>query len=144
MAEWVANQIVIPNEQVHFKEYEPEDEVPVVQWSNNLLEIIHGGFVKSLEIYGMPGSKLYLGPTLEDEDLFQVTNSLILGPGGVFKINLEDEFLISDIRIAKESYDTIKENSSYLAFNIVSSYAPWSSSNRIVIFNGGGVNVAYE
>ena len=127
---------MIPNNEVTFSEGE--------MWSNNLLNLIGGGFVRQIDIYGIPGVKIYAGPQISTSE--DIGNKyLILGPSGRFNMSLEDGFLLNDIRISKESYDLCTSGiGGYVAFNIISSYAPSQATSRIVIYNGGGVSENVE
>lgn len=128
MATWMAEQIILPRSDIEFDDN---------NWSTNLLNMISAGFVRQLDIYGIPGIKLYVGELLSNTE--EVDKYFTLGPSGNFSLSLDNEFLISDIRINLESYQMLIESNGYLALNIVSSYAPSASNSKIVIYNGGGV-----
>ena len=142
MAEWVANQILIPRDEVIFSSFIEEGVTKENRWSDNLLNNIGGGFVRQIDIYGLPGMKIYAGPSLASEEVDVIDKYLILGPSGIFSMNIEDGYLLTDIRISKESYELLTGSlGGFVAFNIISSYAPSENSlGRIVIYNGGGVN----
>ena len=130
MATWMAEQILLPQSNIEFDSN---------GWSANLLNKVSAGFVRQLDIFGTPGIKLYVGELLSNTE--EIDKYFSLGPSGVFSLNLDNGFLISDIRIDLESYQLLVEGNGYLALNIVSSYAPSSSNSKIVIYNGGGVTL---
>ena len=129
MAEYKVAQLIFPSDNNVFDEGK--------SWSKNLLGVAQTGFVRQLGIHAMPGTKVYIGPIVSDE-LTDETPCVIIGPSGVFQANVDEGYLLVDIRLNKTSYENAKQAGQQIIFDFVGTYAGDSSGN-VVVYNGGGV-----
>lgn len=137
MAEWAIKQILLPNKDLEASLF--NDGITTSNgetWSSNIINLCGGGFVRQLSIHGLPGTKIYAGALANKDTDFN--HYLQLGPSGVFQLSVDNNYLLSDIRIAASSYRVLQENNNYISFDMVTSYAPSGTDSYVIIFNGGG------
>lgn len=131
MAEYKVAQAIFPKEKYEFTN----------GWSGNLLAEYNVGFARQIGIHAMPGTKIYIGPFLENNEQPKEDGCLIIGPSGIFQLNAEEGYLMMDVRLSKESYDLAAAIGQYIVFDFIGTYAPGNANGEVVIYNGGGVRI---
>ena len=130
MAEYKVAQLIFPSDNKAFDGGK--------SWSKNLLGVAQTGFVRQLGIHAMPGTKVYIGPMLSG-DLEENMPHIVIGPSGVFQANVDEGYLLMDVRLQKQSYDNAVAAGQQIIFDFVGTYAPGGSTDKVVVYNGGGV-----
>lgn len=123
-------QIVLPNDENENWFLEGSD------WSSNLLSEVNIELIKSLHITAPPGSHFLL-----NNGLTSSSGELMIGPSGYFNIKIENEdiYMLKNLQINQNDYETIKKNNGYIIVDIVGARGEVAETGVTEFIYDGGV-----